>query len=186
MRIHVNLLSKQAQARVHKIRFSRLLRWSLAIVLLTDVAIVGILHSGNLLLTSEATRLKEVANENQKLYDRLIQNQFENKISLEEEISALTQLQKNYPLWTQALTPITNDLGPDLRLQSIHFTLDRRTFSLAGIAPTRTALIDYRERLLGMDFIETIDAPLSSFTQKENISFEFNGTFHPVTLESLP
>lgn len=182
MKIHVNLLSQQAQNRIHRVRLVHLLRWVLLIILFTDAGITGILETGNLLLDREVARLERVSEENQRLYDELKHDSFGKELSVEKEIATIAQLQKNYILWTEVLLPITKEQNSEIQLQNMHFTQTTRAFSIAGKANSRNALIEYRNQLLSNDLIETIDAPLSSFTQKENVSFEFQGTFQPVTL----
>lgn len=70
----------------------------------------------------------------------------------------------------------------DIKINSLQLDRRNNTFSLAGSALTRTALLKYQDLLKTIPWIEEIETPVSQLLQKENINFEFKTKLKKILL----
>ncbi|KKW33891.1 MAG: hypothetical protein UY79_C0010G0008 [Parcubacteria group bacterium GW2011_GWA2_53_21] len=99
--------------------------------------------------------------------------------TVNQEIRAINALTREIGLAGAGFAPLTprivdiaSALPPEIRLTAL--TIDNNTgaISLAGIATTRAAFLDYQKIISVLPWLEGVNTPASQLFQKENISFE--------------
>lgn len=182
--IHLNLLSNERKSLVHDIRLRRSLQWSAIIILGTYLTIVGILWVGKMFLETEKAQYGRIVEGKQATLAELRQEYLASSLSVQEELKTIQSLQSSFVLWSETLRDLASVPPKGITLQEVTFRANDKTFLFRGTAETREVLLWYRDALLVTDAIETLEAPVSTFTQKENIAFQFTGTFNPSLLIS--
>lgn len=183
--ISINLLSAERKSLIHDIRLRRNLQTSAIVILGTYLAIVGILWGGKIFLQAEKAQYEAIVLNKQATVQELRTQYLATSLSLQEELKAIGVIQSSFVLWSETLHDVASVPPKGITLQEATFRAPEATLLLRGTASTRDALLQYRDALLQTDVIETLEAPVSTFTQKENIPFQFTGTFNPAYLSSL-
>lgn len=183
--IHLNLLSEERKSLIHDIGLMQGLQTSAMIILGAYLAILGILWGGKMFLETERAQYSEIIQKKQATLDDLRGKYQSKTASAREERQAISSMQSAFVLWSETLRELASVSPKDIHLLEATFHAGENTFLLRGVAANREALILYRDALLAVEGIETLEAPVSTFTQKENLSFQFTGSFHPHLLGSL-
>ena len=74
-------------------------------------------------------------------------------------------------------------LPNDIKINSLKIDRPAQTLTIAGTALTRSALLNYQEKLNGASWITQVETPASQLFQKDNINFEFRAKLKSVSLK---
>lgn len=78
----------------------------------------------------------------------------------------------------QAITPklidIIINLPPNIKITSLQINRKDQTLNLQGVALTRQDLLNYQNILKKVNWLETVNTPVSKLFQKTDINFEFS------------
>ncbi|MBI2426739.1 MAG: hypothetical protein HYV34_02735 [Candidatus Kerfeldbacteria bacterium] len=174
----LNLLSASRRKTTHYVRLSRTFLASLLLALITYGAILGILMGGNVFLEREKKQVEQELAQNEKILRELEASNAEAK-SIRGELTAIKKNQKDYRVWSEALRELSSFDTQGIRLTEMSFQSADSSYRIRGIAATRESLAEYQQTLEDTDRIQTVESPVSSFTQRENIPFQLTGTFLP-------
>lgn len=88
---------------------------------------------------------------------------------------------RDYSLFSPKLFELIAAIPTTITLQTIDINRGNNSFTLAGVADSRQALLDFKNILTTITWIDSTSAPLSQLFQKQNISFEIHGTLKGFT-----
>lgn len=179
--ITLNLLSASRRKTIHYARLSRTFFASLILALIAYGGIVSILVGGNTVLEREKKQVQEELAQNEKILSEL-ESAKSGTESIRDEITAIKKNQKESILWSEAFRALSMFHPQGITLSEISFERSDLSYTIRGIASTREALAAYHDTLEDTELIETVESPVSSFTQRENIPFQLTGTFLPPLL----
>ncbi len=80
-------------------------------------------------------------------------------------------IQKQFKNWSKIIIDISNNLPDNIKLNSLKLNNQQQTIYIGGLAKTRQDLLDLKNNLENLEYIETIDIPLSELTKTENFKF---------------
>lgn len=143
--------------------FKDVLETSLMIVLVAAVALVG----GQWFLQSYFNDLTEkmVAVSNQKSDV----NQRIKQVNL--VLRDISLMHREYVPWTPTIQQISQAVPANIVMESFILERDTNIFTFAGIAKTRTDLLEFQKKLQALPFVTKVELPLSQLTEKEQIPF---------------
>lgn len=102
---------------------------------------------------------------------------------VEQEVIRINSLSKNvvtsgkeYTPFSPKLIELAAAIPATITIRSIDINRGTNSFTLSGIADSRQALLDFKNVLPTISWIDSTSAPLSQLFQKQNISFEMHGT----------
>jgi len=95
--------------------------------------------------------------------------------SANKKIEDTEKIQKTFSKWSLLLYDFASIIPDEIRLDFIHINQDTGTFKITGMSPTRDILLETKVALEENKIIESLDAPLSNFIEKEDINFRFAG-----------
>ena len=85
-------------------------------------------------------------------------------------------LQKNYTLWTPILEAINDSIPPGIVLSNLALETKNNRYTFTGKANTREDLLALQTMLESLDFIKSVDIPLSQLTAKQQVPFSIVAT----------
>lgn len=84
------------------------------------------------------------------------------------------KIQQEYILWTKKFINLANNTPRPITLTQLNFNPPEKTITFSGNAPTRDDLLKFKEQISQLEWIESMEIPLSQLTAKENIFFSLN------------
>ncbi len=101
-----------------------------------------------------------------------------NKVKeVNEKIIKAQNIQKNFVNWSQFLLNISNITPPGISFSKITTDKNNDNFILMGKSESRNELLNFKQKLEELDYIETIELPINNLLQKEDINFTINAKF---------
>ena len=163
----LNLLSSRKRNHLQKMiffQFTRnILEMTLFVLCISGIALLGgrsVLQNHFSDLTSQiAMTTNKYADTNKKIQEI-------NKTLLTTE-----KIQKKYFLWTPIISEISSKIPNNIVITHLNVDKKNKIATFTGKAPTREDLLKLQEQLETLSFIDTIEIPISSLTEKENIPF---------------
>ena len=111
------------------------------------------------------------ANKTQKEYQEL--KQYEDKFSQTNATTILIQQSlKLQQRWTNIFKTLDTITPQDITLDSIF--LDSTGSVIHGVAKDRDTLLEFEQRMRDHSCFQSVEVPLSSLVQKENVNFEMD------------
>ncbi len=89
----------------------------------------------------------------------------------------LTKTQESYIEWSDTLYQLGQTPNSNIQIKSIQINRDDETFDIQGFAKNRDDLLDFKELLERLNFLENINSPISNLIKKEDITFQLTGNF---------
>jgi Tfp pilus assembly protein PilN len=89
---------------------------------------------------------------------------------------SVAQAGMGYTSTTEKIFSLMNQLPPDIRLNSLNFDRKNNRLTLAGVAATRTALLNLQELLHTVSWIDKSSAPTSQLFTASDVVFEIKST----------
>ena len=169
--IHLNLIPDAQRERLKRERLFLFVH-TITGYLVVAIAVATILITASrFMLISHFNKLRS----NTSLVN--IEHQvFQNNIEeINYKLSVAQSVQKNFSKFSTLIYEVTKLIPEGVILTFV--TVDRATgaFRITGIAPTRDALTQTKERLENSRFVTELQAPLSNFLEKEDVDFRFAG-----------
>jgi len=84
------------------------------------------------------------------------------------------KLQKEYKKISPKIAELANITPEPIRISDLNIDLAKRKVAISGTAPRREDLLNFEVALKNLDWIETVDIPLSQLTDKENLNFSIS------------
>lgn len=98
----------------------------------------------------------------------------ENNIDrLNKNLAKADKMQASWNKWTALFSDLNKTVPPNVTLDYLAINRDSGAVRLAGLAPDREALLAAKAALENSPLLESLDAPLSNFLEKDNIEFRF-------------
>lgn len=175
--ITLNLISKERRAWLEEIRRFALVKLIAIIVFSTLILSVSYLYAIQYILNNRLVSVQEESNTvKAQLPHREGTTPDEQIQDLNARIGQLEQLQQE----NLSLAVLVNDLGNSITggiiLDTISINPVLQKLQIKGTASSRTTLLDFQNALMALPYIEDINTPLSTFTQRENIDFNYDIT----------
>ena len=83
-------------------------------------------------------------------------------------------LQAVHYLWLQKIVEIGNAVPDKVVFSSINLNKEKKYINISGTADDRDSLLELKNNINSLDFIQNIEIPLSQLTEKENIKFSID------------
>ncbi len=170
--LQLNLLAPEKKKRFLKLVRYIFIKELLEFTVFT-IAILAIFNLLGLLVLSQT--LTDLAQ------STLLVNHQQSRV--EQEVVRINSLSKHivtsgqeYTTFLPKLTELTTAIPATITLRAIDINRTTNSFTLAGVADSRQALLDFKNILSTVSWVDTTSAPISQLFQKENISFEIHGT----------
>ncbi len=74
-------------------------------------------------------------------------------------------------LWAEKIVEFGNAVPAGVTIKNMGIFKDRNEINISGLAQNRDALLELKENVSELDFIENMEIPLSQLTEKEDINF---------------
>lgn len=84
------------------------------------------------------------------------------------------KIQKGFHLWTPLLTELSNIIPNQVVLNNISFNQEKETLTLTGNALTRDDLLELKNNLEEITWIESVNIPPEQLIEKEDIQFSIS------------
>jgi Tfp pilus assembly protein PilN len=170
---HLNLLPRDRRKGLKReVLISAANRFLRSVVfgfgLMTAIAVGISLIIGTITVTVSSLADTELVNQ-VKLYNDLGSEIDEQNSRLE----LVNSLEKDRVLWSKALSSLLEIVPPDTSIELLKGQADQGKLIFEGIAPTRTALVIFRERLLALPWVVGVEAPGSNLLARENPRYSF-------------
>jgi len=140
----------------------------LGLGIMTVAAVGAIIVTGTLSVTASGLADSELINQ-VKLYNDLGAEINEQN----ERLELVNSLDKDRVLWSEALTSLLGIVPPDTTIETIRGQTDQTKLLFEGVAPTRTSLVIFRERLLALPWVVEVEAPGSNLLSRDNPRYIF-------------
>ncbi|MGM0482712.1 MAG: hypothetical protein ACQEP6_02520 [Patescibacteria group bacterium] len=171
----LNLLPEQEKEKIRKEYLLR--RWSVFLIFLAILGFISLvfLAPAYAVVYLEKQHLEEELSKTKTSTDELVDPEvFERISALSEDLDLL--LPHTEDVFVIDIIKILTENRPEnLSITSFAVRKDAsdKTFfvSISGIAATRGVLLEFSEQLRGMDRVNEVDIPLTSFTQEKNLEF---------------
>lgn len=170
MDVNINLLSTNKRHHLKRLTIflmiKNILLWLLAgtslcgIILLFSYLMV--INQFQILSESAVLVNREYANHNTEVRDL-------NKIILE-----FRKTQGDYKKSSPWLIAFIQNLPSDIKLNYLNIDYENKKIIFSGVAKTRSALINYQNKIRELDWIKKFEIPPQQLLQKEDIIFSFN------------
>lgn len=122
----------------------------------------------NFLLAEQISMLNKRNDEVSKNY--FFYNQEVNNIN--EQLSRIIKATHNYSIITPRLSEIINTLPNEIQLKNLVLSLEKSDqILISGIAKNRETLLNYKNILEKISWVNSTELPTSQLMQKENINF---------------
>jgi len=116
--------------------------------------------------------LQEVAQQNTFINQNI--GEFNQEISrINLQLRKIQEIQDQYLAWTPALLEITKTIPENVKLKSLKINKEAKLVDLQGLAKKRDDLLQLKNNLKNIHFVEKVESPLSNLLKKENIDFQF-------------
>ncbi len=92
-------------------------------------------------------------------------------IKINKIINNTDKIQNEYYSWTTKLVNFANALPTNITLNSLSFDQKNKSLIFNGTAPTREDLLTLQEQIKKIDWVNSLEVPLSQLTTKQNIPF---------------
>jgi len=113
------------------------------------------------------------------------EGQAQEKINqLNQAVNTQAKLIANQPQWTPLIEKLLAVTPGGIILNELIGDSEEMTLEISGQAQTRQQLIDFQDTLEGMDFTESLDAPLSNIIEKESVPFDMTVTLKKDSLHT--
>ena len=180
MNIHLNLLPAVKKNRLDYITNFLLTKDILELVILTGSVLAATLIWSWIFLENDfASLAKSAAAINREYY------------TYNQDVKNINNLVRNINLANQNFLPLSPKLKElitmlpnDIKINSLKIDRPAQTLTIAGTALTRSALLNYQEKLNGASWITQVETPASQLFQKDNINFEFRAKLKNFSLKS--
>ncbi len=92
--------------------------------------------------------------------------------NIEDEVIMIKKIQADHIDWYETIANLTAVLDGDIIVESISIDKDTASLSIGGVAKTREALLKLKANLEGAGKYSSIDFPVKTLLEKENIKFD--------------
>lgn len=165
----VNLLPPEKKSKLEKLVRFIFLKNMLEIVLVTAAILATSLIWSWLTLQEDFNSLSESAvavNQELTVHNQEVRD-------ANRQLESFNEAGRGFKRLLPELLTVTENLPQDIKLDSLELNREDLTLSIAGIAETRQALLNYQEKLKEIPWLGTVTTPISRLLQKEKIPFEF-------------
>lgn len=83
-------------------------------------------------------------------------------------------LQEIHNLWSQKIVEVTNSTPNGVIFKNLILNKNNKEINISGIAKNRSDLIELRDNMSNLRFINNVKIPLSQLTEKEDINFSIS------------
>ncbi len=170
---HLNLLPQERRKDLKREvlisatnRFLRSVLFGLG--LMTAVALGTSLVMGALTVASSSLADTELINQ-VKLY-KDVESEIEQQ---NERLRLVNSLEGDRILWSRALENLLEIVPPGATIEMIIGREDGAKIIFEGVAPTRTSLVVFRERLSSLPWVMEVESPGSNLLSRENPRYSF-------------
>ena len=100
-------------------------------------------------------------------------NSSQNKVNdINNNLLLLNNIQEDFIRWSVFFDYLSKNIPKNITLSKLNITNDGSEISFSGNAPTREALLSFKEMLEDSKTFIDVNFPIQNLLQKENISFE--------------
>jgi hypothetical protein len=101
--------------------------------------------------------------------------EFSEKISGVNSLAGfINSLDSGHYEWSQLLSDITERAPAGIKISILEVSQDTGSVSMRGFSPNREKLLEYKNNLEKIIFLEQVRLPIQQLSQKENIDFTIN------------
>lgn len=167
--IQLSLLPTDRKLRIEQLRRFRTLTGYLMLIGIGLAVATGLIVGTNVLLNAQLTAENEALSTQQKNGERVSLTTVNGAISL--------RVRHLQPLIPNGPTPVANataflQAAPDgIVISKLAFSAKGSRYVVEGIARDRNAFLDFRKNLERLDFIQSVQAPISSLSRPSTIPF---------------
>lgn len=175
--ITLNLVSTERKRALEEIKMLAHVKIMCATVIVALAIAYGYLFAiQNILESRLAAVRKDITALEEQLPRRGANSVDENIKKVNEQIQRFTEaLQAQF-----TMTPFMNELsakvGNGIHMENITVNAFAKQLGLKGVADTRNDLLAFQNALIELPYVDAINTPLSTFTQREDIPFDLSLT----------
>jgi len=89
-------------------------------------------------------------------------------------LNEANKIQTNFYLWTPLLIELSDIIPEQVILDNINFNQKNKTLTLTGNATTRDVLLELKNNLEQITWVESVNIPPEQLIEKENIQFSIS------------
>ncbi|MFC1663176.1 PilN domain-containing protein [Patescibacteria group bacterium] len=115
-------------------------------------------------LTDEITTLQSQATTAQPLDEAIS--------SINQKLDYISNIQGEYIAWSHRLKDLLNVIPQGIDVAALQINNDNNTILISGEAATRDQLLSLKSELENIDFVSTVNLPVSSLSLQTDISFQ--------------
>jgi len=165
----LNLLSPEKMKRLSFLSnfqfIKNILEFFLIIISITGIVLLG----GETVMEDYTNELNNTLNS--------IQNQHADTNKqirqINDTLSLVEKIQKEFNPLANSIAELADLVPAEIILKTLNINKENNLLTIAGYAPTREALLDLQKNLSTLDWIDSVEIPVSELTEKENINFSF-------------
>ena len=171
----LNLISDEQRAAVAEIRIFAHIKLGGLLIGITILLAGGFLFALQMTLNSRLTEIQgSIATLEAELPRRGGNSLDQNIRLLNQQVDRLTDLSALRVPVSRVANDIAGTVSPGITLTTFSIQPITKQLSLSGVARTRNDLLAFQNALKGLPYIESVETPLSTLTQPEDIEFSFS------------
>lgn len=103
---------------------------------------------------------------------------------INSKVNSVEQIQKDFLVWSRVFSYLSDISDEEISFSSIKLNKDGASIKTGGVAKTRDALLDLKNKIESSDYFTKIDFPLENILEKNNITFEINAGLNLAKLQN--
>jgi Tfp pilus assembly protein PilN len=91
---------------------------------------------------------------------------------INKQVAAIADIQQNNIYWSPLIKALFNNIPDDIKLSRVAFSKPDHSLNIAGVAGTRSSLINLRQYLENNNNFNVASFPVQNLIEKQNINFD--------------
>ena len=135
---------------------------------------VAVIISGIIFIMAEKI-LESNFNKVSAMMSQQTEYEFSEKITGINSLAVfINSLDSEHYDWSQLLIDMTKQVPARIKIRALEINQNNKSVTIRGFSPDRKQLLEYKNNLEKIIFLEQVQLPIQQLSQKENIDFTIN------------